>query len=217
MSGMLAPTKGQVTLLGERIAAWDRARIARKVAVVEQSSAVAFGFRVRDVVMMGRAPHQGGWMRASDEDRRIVELALTRCDLVELASRRADELSGGEQKRVAIARALAQEPEVILLDEPGAFLDVRHQIELFDWLDEARACGAACVVVMHDLNIAAQYASQVLLLKRGRPVAAGTVEEVMTYARLKEAFDADLYCGVNELTSTRFFLPMKGQPPRSRT
>jgi iron complex transport system ATP-binding protein len=209
MAGTLAPSRGEVKLLGEPMGAWDRARIARKVAVVEQASSVAFGYVVRDVVMMGRAPHQGAWMRVSDEDRRVVDDVLARCDLVNLASRKADELSGGEQKRVAIARALAQKPDVLLLDEPGALLDVKHQIELYDLLDEARAAGLTCVVVMHDLNVAAQYASQVLLLKRGRAVAVGNVDAVMTYARLKEAFDADLYCGVNDLTGARFFLPMR--------
>ncbi len=211
MAGTLAPVRGTVTLLGEPLQSWDRPRIARKVAVVPQTSEVAFGYSVRDVVMMGRAPHQSAWMRPSDEDRAAVEEALARCDLAELSSRRADELSGGEQKRVAIARALAQKPEVLLLDEPGAFLDVKHQVMLYDLLDEARKDGMACVVVMHDLNVAAQYATRVALMKRGRLVAVGTVNEVMTYTRLKETFDADLYCGVNDVNGTRFFLPMRGR------
>ncbi len=211
MSGTLAASRGKVTLLGEPIDAWDRARIARHVAVVPQTSEVAFGYAVKDVVMMGRAPHQDAWMRPSPDDTRAVEEALAKCDLSDLASRRVDELSGGEQKRVAIARAFAQKPAVLLLDEPGAFLDVRHQVMLYDLLDDARKSGTACVVVMHDLNVAAQYATQVLLMKRGRLVASGTIEQVMTYARLKETFDADLYCGVNDVNGTRFFLPMRGK------
>ncbi len=211
MSGTLAPRAGTVSLLGEPLAAWDRARIARHVAVVPQTSEVAFGYAVRDVVLMGRAPHQNAWMRPSDEDARVVDEALERCDLGALAARPVDQLSGGEQKRVAIARALAQKPQLLLLDEPGAFLDVRHQVMLYDLLDEIRAGGVACVVVMHDLNVAAQYATQVLLMKRGRLVASGGIDQVMTYARLKETFDADLYCGVNDVNGTRFFLPMRGR------
>jgi iron complex transport system ATP-binding protein len=211
MSGTLAASRGRVTLLGEPISAWERPRLARHVAVVPQTSEVAFGYSVRDVVMMGRAPHQDAWMRTSEVDARAVDDALARCDLTGLAGRRVDELSGGEQKRVAIARALAQKPDVLLLDEPGAFLDVRHQVMLYDLLDEARKAGMACVVVMHDLNVAAQYATNVLLMKRGRLVASGTIEQVMTYARLKETFDADLYCGVNDVNGTRFFLPMRGK------
>jgi iron complex transport system ATP-binding protein len=211
LAGTLAPASGEVRLFGEAMARLDRREIARTLAVVSQSHEVAWGFAVRDVVMMGRAPHQGtAWMYAGDEDRRIVDDVLARCDLTELAARRVQELSGGEQKRVAIARALAQKPRVLLLDEPAAFLDVRHQVALYELLaDEIARDKLACLVVMHDLNVAAQYASRVVLAKGGRFVAVGKVEEVMTYARLKETFDADLYCGVNDLTGTRFFLPMR--------
>jgi len=162
--------------------------------------------------MMGRAPHQDGWMRASDEDRRVVADVLARCDLEALATRAVEQLSGGEQKRVAIARALAQRPRVLLLDEPAAFLDVRHQIALYDLLAESVAREKlACLVVMHDLNAAAQYATRVALAKGGKLVAVGAIEDVMTYRRLRETFDADLYCGLNELTGTRFFVPMRGK------
>jgi iron complex transport system ATP-binding protein len=211
LAGTLPVERGEVSLFGESIAKLDRRDIARSLAVVPQQSDVAWGFAVRDVVTMGRAPHQDGWMRASEEDRRIVAEVIERCDLTRLAGRPVDQLSGGEQKRVAIARALAQKPRVLLLDEPGAFLDVRHQIALYDLLVEIVSREKlACLVVMHDLNVAAQYASRVALAKEGRFVAVGTVPEVMTYQTLRETFDADLYCGVNELKGTRFFVPMRG-------
>jgi iron complex transport system ATP-binding protein len=160
-------------------------------------------------VMMGRAPHQGGWMVASEDDERAVSDALTKCELERLSSRPVDALSGGEQKRVAIARALAQSPKLLLLDEPGAFLDVRHQLALYDLLVELAASGLAVALSMHDINAAAQYASRIVLLKAGSVVAMGSVEEVLTYRRLRETFDADLYCGVNDVTGARFFLPMR--------
>jgi len=212
LSGTLAPTSGQVRLFGTAFEQHDRREIARTMAVVGQFEEMAFGFSVRDVVMMGRAPHQGGWMRATDEDVSIVEAAIESCDLAAFAHRPVLALSGGEQKRVAIARALAQRPRVLLLDEPAAFFDVRHKMELYDLLaDQIERHKLACVVVMHDINIAAQYANRVALVKGGRFLAVGAVEDVMTYGQLRETFEADLYVGINELTGVRFFLPMRGR------
>lgn len=215
-SGLLPPLSGDVELLGAPLTSRSRAEIAKILAVVEQSPSFGLGFSVREVVQMGRAPHQGVWMRGSDADERVVQAALERCDLMALASRPAHALSGGEQKRVAVARALAQEPEVLLLDEPGAFLDVRHQLELYELLaGEVKRRKLACLVVMHDLNVAAQFADRVVLVKDGRIVASGPVDVVMTWRTLKETFGTDLYCGVNELTGARFFLPMRSsaRPP----
>lgn len=209
-SGLLAPWSGEVRVLGAPLAGLSRGEVARSLAVVEQMQELAVGFSVREVVAMGRAPHQGGWMRSREADARVVHHALARCDLEALAARPARALSGGEQKRVAVARALAQEPKVLLLDEPGAFLDVRHQLDLYELLAaEVKDRRMACLIVMHDLNVAAQFADRVVLMKRGSVIAAGTVAEVMTWKTLKETFDADLYCGVNDLTGARFFLPMR--------
>lgn len=209
-SGLLDASAGEVRLLGADMGSLARADVARSLAVVEQQQELAMGFTVRDVVAMGRAPHQGAWMRPSERDASTIAASLERCDLVELASRPAHALSGGEQKRVAIARALVQEPKVLLLDEPGAFLDVKHELDLYELLAaEVKDRELACLVVMHDLNVAAQFADRVVLMKNGRVVAAGTVDDVMTWKTLKETFDADLYCGVNDLTGARFFLPMR--------
>jgi iron complex transport system ATP-binding protein len=214
LSGALRPQSGTVTLLGEDLATLDRQAIARRVAVVPQSVEAPLGFRVREVVMMGRAPHQGSWMRPSPEDEAAVDRALAACDLTAIAGRPVSELSGGEQKRVAIARALAQQVRVLLLDEAGAHLDVHHFLAVHEVVHrEVAERQLACVAVLHDLNAAAQYADRVALLKGGRLVAHGTVEEVMTYRRLREVFDAELYVGVNELDNARYFLPVR---PRSR-
>jgi iron complex transport system ATP-binding protein len=217
LSGELAPIAGEARLFGEPLAEMDRRDIARSVAVVAQSDEIAFRFPVREVVAMGRAPHQGGLMRATARDRDAVDRAMARCDLEKLASRPVDELSGGEKRRVAIARALAQEPRVLLLDEPAAYLDVRHQIDLHELLaEEVASSKLACVVSLHDLNVAAQYATRVALLSEGELVGAGSVEEMMTYSTLKSVFGADLYVGVNELTGDRFFLPMRKRADTSR-
>jgi iron complex transport system ATP-binding protein len=210
LSGALKPDQGEIRLFGEPIGALDRRALARRVAVVPQATQPALGFSVREVVMMGRAPHQGGWMSASPEDEAAVEKALRACDLEALERRPVAELSGGEQKRAAIARALAQEGAILVLDEAGAHLDVRHSIAVHEVVRrEVEERGLACLAVLHDLNVAAQYADKVALLKGGRLVAFGSIEEVMTYARLKDVFESELYVGVNELDNARYFLPVR--------
>ncbi len=211
VSGALAPDQGSVVVLGEQLSQ-DRRDIARKIAVVPQASEPALGFTVRSVVMMGRAPYQGAWMRASERDEQAVARALAACELEALADRLVTALSGGEQQRVTIARALAQEAPILLLDEANAHLDVRHSIAVNELVRrEVRDRELACVMVLHDLNSAAQYADRIALLKAGRLVAHGTIEEVMTYRRLKEVFETELYVGVNELDNARYFLPVRPQ------
>ncbi len=210
LSGSLRPSRGRVSLFGEDLATLDRRALAQRIAVVPQTVDVALGFTVRQVVAMGRAPHQGTWMRASDEDDAIVARAIASCDLVRLAERPVMHLSGGEQKRVAIARALAQSARALVLDEAASHLDIRHAIELHEVVcREVAERQLVCVVVLHDLNAAARYADRIALLKEGHLVACGTIEEVMTYRRLKEVFEAELYVGVNELDNKRYFLPVR--------
>jgi iron complex transport system ATP-binding protein len=214
LSGLLAPTRGRVEIDGVDLATLDRRSIARRIAVVHQHVEVAMGFTVREVVAMGRAPHQAGWMRPTARDDEVVARALATCELDALATRPVAELSGGEQKRVAIARALAQEAQILLLDEPGAHLDVRHLVAVHELIrSEVAARKLACVAVLHDMNLAAEYADRVALLKDGRLLAHGTVPQVMTYRRLKEVFETELWVGVNELDGARYFLPVR---PRSR-
>jgi iron complex transport system ATP-binding protein len=206
-AGILSPTEGEVRVLGHNVVGLDRRILARLVAFVPQSEAVALGFRVHEVVGMGRAPHQGGWMRERPGDRVAVEEAIERCDLAALATRRVEELSAGEQRRVALARALAQRPRVLLLDEPAAFLDVRHRLDLYDLLADVVARDAvACVVAMHELDAAAHLGSSALLLREGRVIAAGTPDEVMTPVRLREAFDADVDVSIHAPSGRRYFV-----------
>ena len=206
-AGLLAPAEGTVLIGGEDVRRLGAAELARRVALVAQSEPVPAGFRVREVVAMGRAPHQGGWLRETEKDREAIEEAMARCDVGALAARAVETLSGGEQKRVAVARALAQRPRALLLDEPGAFLDVRHRLELYDVLTEtAQDRGVACLVTMHHLEEAARVASRVVLLRGGRVLAAGSVDEVLVPARLREAFQADIDVGVHAPTGTRYFV-----------
>ncbi len=216
LTGAIAPTSGQVLVAGRDPTSRDRRGVAQTVAVVPQAVDVALGFSTREVVMMGRAPHQGLWMRASPEDEAAVDDAIAACDLAGLGARPVASLSGGEQKRVAIARALAQKTPILILDEANAHLDVRHTIAIHEVLSREIARRRLTVVaVLHDLNAAAQYANDIILMKAGRVVAQGAVEAVMTYRRLKEVFEAELYVGVNELDGARYFLPVRPDVPRT--
>lgn len=210
LTGLIAPDDGSVALFGKPLHTCSRREIARRVAVVPQHVRVAFGFTVREVVAMGRAPHQGSMLLHSAADRRVVDAVLDQTGLTELAGRPVTGLSGGEQKRVAIARALAQQPDVLVLDEATAHLDIRHRVELLALVrTQIEQRNLACLSVMHDLSEVAQNADRVVILDRGRVRAQGTVEEVMTYRILRETFGVDLYVGVNELDGTRYFVPIR--------
>ena len=144
-------------------------------------------------------------------DLEAARRALEESGVAELAFRALHTLSGGERKRVLLARALAQDPEVLILDEPAAALDIHHQVAIFDRLAERHRRGVTVVVVVHDLNLAAAYCERLLLVRPGAPALIGTVEEILTYRLVKETFGVDVYVGVNEVTGARFLLPMSAR------
>lgn len=192
LAGLHRPTSGRVTLGGVDVATLDRRGVAQRLAVVPQVTDVALGFRVREVVAMGRAPFQGALLAESDADRARVTEALTRCDLWEKAERPVDELSGGEQRLVAIARALAQDAPSLLLDEPGAHLDVRHAHAVYGLVrDEVDRRGLACVAVLHDLNAAARFADDLAVMRDGALIAHGPPAAVLTAPLLRAAFNIE--------------------------
>jgi iron complex transport system ATP-binding protein len=159
---------------------------------------------------MGRAPHTGLLGTLGPSDDAAITRALERCDATRFAPRPIGELSGGEQKRVLIARALAQQVPVVLLDEPVAHLDIKHQLALCDLLRRGVTNGEFTVVtVLHDLNLAAQYCDRLALVRDGRLVALGPVDAVMTYQQIRDAYEADVNDWQNENNQTRFFVPMR--------
>ncbi|NMB76868.1 MAG: ABC transporter ATP-binding protein [Myxococcales bacterium] len=211
LSGALRPQRGHLDILGRPLEAWPRAALARQVAVVPQRFEISFPFTVSELVLLGRLPHRPALLGDSDEDRAIAERAMLATGVRHLAERRVNELSGGEQKRVLVAKALAQRPTLLLLDEPAAHLDIRHQVALHRLIDEVRRSERLTVVAaMHDLNLAAAFCERVALLQDGRVTASGSIAEVMTYQRLRQTFGIDIYVGVNEITGHRLFTPMTG-------
>lgn len=179
--GLYAPQAGSASILGRQAREWSRRDLARAVGVVAQREDNLFPQRVKETVRLGRYPHLGSWAVERTEDRQAVERALERCDVSALADRWLWTLSGGEYQRVRIARALAQQPRLLVLDEPTASLDLRHEMELFQLvrrLVDAEALGA--LLVTHDVNLASRFTDRVVLLSGGALAAAGPPAAVLT-------------------------------------
>lgn len=189
IAGTIDPDAGRIRLFGRDLSSWSRGSLARRVAVLPQSLVLPDGFRVAELVEMGRAPHATRWFGASPDDAAAVESALVDADALDLAERHADELSGGERQRVLVAMALAQEPELLLLDEPTLHLDIAHQASLLATVERLRGRrGLTVIAVLHDLNLAIAHAPRIAVLGSGRIVADGEQQAVLHPNVVREAF-----------------------------
>ena len=193
-SRALSPDAGEVYFEGRPLGSWSRRALSRGIAVVPQDSGTPFPFRAGELVVMGRFPHQPlvGFDRKQDLDQ--AERALERVGIGQLADRSVFELSGGERQLVAFARALAQEPRLLLLDEPTAFLDLRHRVRVSSVVRSFADQGGAALVVSHDLNLAARACDRLVVLQEGVIVANGAPQEVITAELLAEVYatEADI-------------------------
>jgi iron complex transport system ATP-binding protein len=208
---LVRPTNGRILIDGRAPKEYDRRRFAQKVAAVTQEEGLDFPFSALEVVLMGRTARLSPFGFESQEDLEIAHGAMVQTGVAHLAARPLHALSGGERKRVLLARALAQSPEILILDEPAAALDIHHQIAIFDLLRDLHARGVTVVVVVHDLNLAAAYCERLVLLQSDAPARCGSVEEILTYARVRDTFGVEVYVGVNEVSGTRFLVPMSSR------
>jgi iron complex transport system ATP-binding protein len=189
LTGEWKPDSGEVRLKEKRIESYSPKQRSRIVAVLSQEPLGEIGFTVEEIVRMGRYPYRGRWPWASKHDLDVCERVLKQTGLWSMKHRQVAELSGGERQRVAIARTMAQEPELLVLDEPTTFLDIRHQLSILDLLKKwQRECGMTILVVLHDLNLAAQYCDRLVLMKEGQIVTSGVPEEVITRGRIEEVY-----------------------------
>ena len=189
LSGLLPLEGGTVLVDGRPVGDWPRHELARVVGVLPQREEILFPLRVEETVMLGRYAHLGPFAAAGESDRAAVRAALERCDVLAFAERPVDSLSGGEWQRVRLARALAQQPRALILDEPTASLDVRHEMELFELFRALVDDGLAGLVITHHLNLAARFADRIVLLSDGQLVAEGTPEEVLTREIVGRVFE----------------------------
>jgi iron complex transport system ATP-binding protein len=207
-----APTAGRVTVDGAPLESLDRVALARRMAVVTQREEIVFPLPVREYVALGRYPHEGPWRAATAEDRQAVERALSLADVASFADRRSDELSGGEWQRVRIARALAQEGDALVLDEPTTFLDIAHEMAMFELLASLAARGMAVMIVSHQLNLVARFATTLVLLSRGTVVATGPPDHVMRAETLERVYEWPLVVTRDPAVGAPALLPLRRGP-----
>lgn len=198
LNGTLPTNRGEVLLEGKSLHAFSRREIARKIAVIAQETETKFPVTVLEYILSGRFAHGNSFGWETETDLRTVANALEICDLASFENRLLNQLSGGERQRVVMARALATEAPILLLDEPTANLDLAHQTLMFRLVRErCQGCGCSAIVITHDLNIAAEFADEILLLKKGATIAKGKPEKVLTVENLREVFDVNVFLDEN--------------------
>ena len=192
LARVFRPQQGTIELLGIPLSDLPQLEVAKRVALVPQETLQVFPFTIAEMVMMGRSPHHqgwGGWHWEDAQDWAVAQNAMEELDVVHLGNRLITEVSGGERQRAVIARALVQEPQILLLDEPTAFLDLHHQLDIARIIKRLnRERGLTVVLVSHDLNLASQYCDQILLLKEGRLAAMGSPHTVMKPEVIEAAY-----------------------------
>ena len=198
LSKVLMPHAGEIFIHAQALATMKQRDVAQTIAVLPQDISVSFHYSVEEMVLMGRAPYRRGLGWETNEDHNIVEEVLDLTSTRELAKRWFMELSGGERCRVLLARALAQRPDIFLLDEPTANLDLQYQTQLLDMLwTFARHHGNTVCIVTHDLNLVGEYCDRVIALKHGRVHREGNPVAVIQANTIAEVYDAEVHIGTN--------------------
>ena len=201
--GLLKPSGGAIGVLDKPLAQWSREGLSRAVAYLPQGSDAQWPLQARQLVSLGRLPHRAAFSALSANDAVAIDEALRRCDALQFATRRMDELSAGERARVLFARALATGAPVLLADEPAAYLDPAHQLRLMELLREEAARGTAVAVTLHDLALASRHCDEIVVLDKGRLAGQGAPQDALSDALLARVF------GIAAMHTTD---PMGGRP-----
>ncbi|ANQ70977.1 ABC transporter ATP-binding protein [Rhodococcus sp. 008] len=209
---MLAPRSGRVVLDGNDIRSYRNKEVARRIALLPQSPLSPGAISVADLVSRGRYPYQSMLRQWSPEDEHVVSEALNEVGMRYAADQLVDELSGGQRQRVWIAMTLAQRTPVLLLDEPTTFLDIAHQIEVLDLCSQLHQSGRTLVAVLHDLNLAARYATHVVAMRSGKIVMQGSASDVFTPELLREVFDLEALVLEDPETGRPLVVPRDRRP-----
>jgi len=199
---MLKPRKGEILYKGKDISGISPRNFAHEVAVMQQMLEIPFAFSVEEFVLMGRFSHIGRFDTLNEKDYKILEDVLSLTDTSSLRERKINELSGGERQRVILAQGFAQEPHLLLLDEPTAHLDIAHQVGILDLIKRLnKKFGLTVIMVLHDLNLASEYCHRLVLLNEGRVSKAGRPEEVIDYKTIEEVYKTVVVVEKNPISS----------------
>lgn len=209
LARLLRPTKGGIVLDGTDIHRMVTKAVAKKLGLLPQTPTAPEGILVVDLVSRGRTPHQRLFQQWSESDELAVRQALIATRTLDLADRPIDELSGGQRQRVWIAMAIAQQTDLLLLDEPTTYLDIAHQIDVLDLVDQLNAKqGRTIVVVLHDLNLACRYAHHLVAMRDGKIVATGTPRDVITEDTVRQVFGLDCVVIEDPVSATPMVVPI---------
>ena len=217
LARLMRPQDGAVYLDGQAIHHLSTRKVAQQLAILPQSPIAPEDLTVRDLVARGRFARQAWWRASSPHDRDVVNWALDVTGLAEFGERRLTTLSGGERQRAWIALALAQEPRLLLLDEPTTFLDISHQLDVMALLQKLNAeTDLSIVMVLHDLNQAARFSHRLIVLREGEVYATGSPHDVMTAAMLREVFHVEGVVECDPRTNTPTFTPLQSVHPNGK-
>ncbi|MBP2674054.1 MAG: iron transporter ATP-binding protein [Deltaproteobacteria bacterium] len=212
LSGLLPPDAGEVLLFGRPPRSYPRREMARLLSATGQDPPVDFPMTVEEYVALGRFAHQGFFGGATPEDREQVERALEMTELSALRGRALSAVSAGERQRATVARAIAQRAGVMLLDEPTAFLDIRHRVAFYEIVTRLKgSMGVAALVASHDLSLCAEYGERILLLSDGAVAAQGSPGEVLTPGNIRAAYGVPVACDRNPATGGIRITPLRHQ------
>lgn len=212
--GRLVPEEGGIALDGVPLAGLSRRTVATTIAVVPQREEPVFPMQVREFIALGRYPHGGAFAGRTAEDREAIARAIARADVAPFLDRPTDALSGGEWQRVRIARALAQGGRALVLDEPTTFLDIAHEMAVFELLDSLARGGQSVLLVSHQLNLVARFADHIVLLHHGRVAAAGSPADVMQGEVLERVYEWPLVVARDPAVGAPVLVPLRGRGSR---
>ncbi|MDO4634110.1 MAG: ABC transporter ATP-binding protein [Eubacteriales bacterium] len=208
-SRLLQPEQGKILLDGKSVSAMPSKELAQTLGLLPQTQVIPEGIRVTDLVARGRFPYRKLMKGMTKEDFKAVEEAMEMMGVLELADRQVDELSGGQRQRVWIALAIAQKTDILLLDEPTTFLDIAYQVEILDMLtDLNRKYHTTIVMVLHDINLSARYADYLFAMKKGKLIAQGTPQEIITEHLIEDVYGLECIVTEDEVSNAPMILPI---------